>query len=348
MPKGIVAVLVLLLVAELATATAIVAAQPGGLGSLATVNWGPERRQEIAAKVYDLNGQPATVNINNPNGRVEISGDANLSGVQVSATKIIHSFNENEFDRVRFNVEQNGSTIKIEGNRSSAPSMFGFSDQVLIRVSAPPALLASLTTDTGSGDLSLTRIKNEKVNFNLKTGSGSIRVEGIQAANLILNSGSGDIRATDYNGLFEARTGSGSVSADGIQGISLVLSTGSGDIRGSSLKGALNAKTGSGSIDIKGDTNLTNGLRLETGSGDIRMSAKLTVTSDGTITTGSGSVRLNLAGGAAPGFDISTNSGSIRVGLPNTNFTRQEKHAVRTGGSPVINVRTGSGDVEIK
>lgn len=350
MKKGFVLLLVLALVAEIVAAVFIVQSQPGGFRSLANVGWGPERRQEIPARLLELNGQAATINITNPSGQVDITADPNLTGVQVNATKIIHGFDDSDFDMIKFNVEQNGNTIKIEGNKNAAPVNFGFGSSVAIRVSLPPALVAGLTTDTGSGDVTVNGIKNDKANLNLKTGSGSITTDGLQTAQLLLNTGSGDIRSNNNSNAtsFEARTGSGSIQAETIQASRITLNTNSGDIRASNLNGTLNAHTGSGSIELQGNNVLTNNLSLETGSGDIRLNAQLNLSGDSSIKTGSGSVRLSLMNGSqALGYDINTGSGSIHPNLPNANFANNDKHNVKINGSPVITIRTGSGDVTI-
>jgi DUF4097 and DUF4098 domain-containing protein YvlB len=107
------------------------------------------------------------------------------------------------------------------------------------------------------------------------------------------------------------------------------VKTGSGDIKVVSFNGGLNARSGSG--DIQADGHLQNGGMIMTGSGDVRM--HLTPDSRFTLeaSTGSGDIRVHMPGVVAANSDTS-------------------RHHVTTsvnGGGPGLEIRTGSGDVEI-
>jgi hypothetical protein len=306
-------ILFIFLIAEIAAATAIVMAQPGGFGNLVDVggfNFGPERRQDVAPQTLPLNGQPANITINSMGGQVEITGDPSLTAVNVAGTKIIHSFKDSDFNRISFNVVQDGNNIRIEAKRPNQGFNFGFGEQMNIRVALPPALLSQLNTTVGSADIDLKGLQNEKVTLILNTGSGNITATDMQAARLTARTGSGDIRLTTFSG-------------------------------------SLAANTGSGDIEINGQNRL-NDVNFETGSGDIELAALLNTTNNGTIKTGSGNIRLNLDDSKAPGFDINTGSGSINFKLPNSQIISQDKHDLRTGGSPVLTIKTGSGDVTVE
>jgi hypothetical protein len=306
-------ILFLFLVAEIAAASAIVMAQPGGFSALFDVggfNFGPERRQDVAAQTLPLNGQAANITINSMGGQVEISGDPSLTAVRVEGTKIIHSFKDSDFDRISFNVVQDGNNIRIEAKQANRSFNFGFGEQMQIRVALPPALLTQLNTTVGSANITVKGLQNDKAVFILNTGSGNITASDLQTAHLTAKTGSGDIHLTGF-------------------------------------LGSVDATTGSGDIDLNGQNRL-NDLNLETGSGDVQLAALLNITNNSTIKTGSGDVELNLGASKAPGFDINTGSGSINFKLPNTQIVNQDKHALKTGGSPVINIKTGSGDVTVE
>jgi hypothetical protein len=140
-----------------------------------------------------------------------------------------------------------------------------------------------------------------------RSGSGDINV-ALTAANVDARTGSGDINVLGTSGRFEAHTGSGDVHAGKIAGP----------------------------------------LKATTGSGDI--AAAQTVEAPVQMQTGSGDVTLSLAENAAFNVDVHTGSGSIatthQVTLLGTRSRHRLEGTVR-GGGPVVEIRTGSGSVEI-
>ncbi|HZL25061.1 MAG TPA: DUF4097 family beta strand repeat-containing protein [Acidobacteriaceae bacterium] len=163
---------------------------------------------------------------------------------------------------------------------------------------------------------------------------------------LNLRSGSGDVDVEHLGRFISATSGSGSVHAQGIHGPA-DLHTGSGDIvLQEDSAGEVKAQTGSGSIHIDG---LNGALTARTGSGDIVANGHLNGAAR--LSTGSGSVRLNLAPDAHFDLEGSTGSGSIRVHFPNAPQQNDESRHHLTGavngGGPVLEARTGSGDIDI-
>ena len=158
---------------------------------------------------------------------------------------------------------------------------------------------------------------------------------------LNLRSGSGDINVDGVGRFLKADTGSGSVRASGIAG-SADLHTGSGDIElREQAQAEVRAVTGSGSIKIEG---LDGKLTARTGSGDIEASGQVL---DAThLQSGSGSIRLHPGAEAHYTVDASTGSGSIRV-AGESNSDHHHVSKVVNGGGPVIDARTGSGDIEV-
>jgi len=163
---------------------------------------------------------------------------------------------------------------------------------------------------------------------------------------LNLRSGSGDVEVDHVGRFLAASSGSGSVRAHGVRGPA-DLHSGSGDIElQQDAAGEVKAQTGSGSVRING---LDGGLTARTGSGDIEASGRITGATR--ISTGSGSVHLNLPPDAHFDLEGSTGSGSIRVHFPNApqqgDDSRHHLTGAVNGGGPVLEARTGSGDIEI-
>ncbi len=304
-------ILGILLFIEVGAAIGIVTAQPNGWGSLFSVGWGPGRRQEVPMQVLTVNGQPTSLDIKSFNGLVQVTGNASLNEIQVSATKIIHSNNDSDFNKLFFDVSQTGSQIKIEARRDGGSNFLFDNAAVDIQLNVPPALLAGLTADTGGGEIVLRDLVSPGANLTLSTGSGDINATNLKVAQLNQRTGSGNFHLNNFSGGLQAETGSGDIRLDG--------------------------------------RNELREIRFQTGSGEIRANARFIGTSEGSIKTGSGDVVLTLRqdGDKSPGFDIQTGSGDIGGKLPGVTFNRRDKHNVTIPGSPLITVRTGSGDVSV-
>lgn len=161
-----------------------------------------------------------------------------------------------------------------------------------------------------------------------------------------LRSGSGDLEIERAGRFLFASSGSGSLRAQGVRGPA-ELQTGSGDIvLDEEAAGDVKVRTGSGSIHIRG---LNGGLSARTGSGDIEADGRLTGPAN--LSSGSGSVRLKLSPDSHFDLGASTGSGDIRLNFPGAPARGEEsRHHVTApvnGGGPALEVRTGSGDIEI-
>ncbi len=165
------------------------------------------------------------------------------------------------------------------------------------------------------------------VALNLHSGSGDINVDHL-GRYLSASSGSGDVRAHGINGAADLGTGSGDID---------LLEVGAGDVK---------AKTGSGSITVHG---LNGGIIARSGSGDIQADGHLSGAAN--LSSGSGSVKMHLTPDAHFDLEASTGSGDIHVNFPGapqqTDSSRHHLTAPINGGGPPLQVRTGSGDVEI-
>ena len=166
------------------------------------------------------------------------------------------------------------------------------------------------------------------------------------SAALNVHSGSGDVEIDHVGRFLAASSGSGNVRAHGIHG-PVDLQTGSGDIElQADGVGDIKAKTGSGSIRING---LNGALYAKTGSGDIEAGGKLQ--GEGNLSSGSGSVRLHLTPDAHFDLEASTGSGDIRIHFPGapqqSDSSRHHLTAPINGGGQALEIRTGSGDIEV-
>jgi DUF4097 and DUF4098 domain-containing protein YvlB len=163
---------------------------------------------------------------------------------------------------------------------------------------------------------------------------------------LNLKSGSGDIETDHLGRYLSGSSGSGSVRAHGLHGAA-ELSTGSGDIElDEEAAGDVKAKSGSGTIRIRG---FNGTLMARTGSGDIDADGRLAGPAN--LSSGSGSVHLRLNPDVHFNLEASTGSGEIKVRFPGApeqdRNTRHHMTAPINGGGAPLEVRTGSGDIEI-
>ena len=230
-----------------------------------------------------------------------------------SAESVVHSVAANP------PIEQNGSTIRIGYNLpEDAKRHVSISYEITVPADT------TLQAGSGSGEISVTGVRSP---VKLHTGSGDIRVQDLGPQSSV-NTGSGSIHAESVAAPFTAGTGSGEIQADLTGSGDVDVHTGSGGIRVRGVKGGLRARTGSGGIGADGD--VKGPWQLHSGSGNIQMA-------------------LSSSGGF--NLDVHTSSGSIHSDLPITvqgTLGRHELKGVVRGGGPVVEVSTGSGDIEIR
>jgi hypothetical protein len=187
---------------------------------------------------------------------------------------------------------------------------------------------AAVRTRSGSGDQIIEGIRG---NADLQSGSGDLKLANL-TGEIRLQTGSGDVRAHDISGAVRGGAGSGDIEVE---------ETGPGDI---------DLHTGSGNVTVRG---IQGALRAEAGSGDI--------TAEGTqggaweIRTGSGTVHIRLPGNAAFDANITTSSGTIDIDAPiemtvqgRVQESRKTVNGKVRGGGPLLSVRTGSGDIQVR
>ncbi len=242
-------------------------------------------------------------------------------------------------------IEQN-PPIEQDGNMISVGSFQNRELQRNLSVSYDLVVPAEtqLRGSTGSGEISTEGIRGP---LRVTTGSGGLRVNGV-GREVEAKAGSGDIQLESIQGAVTARTGSGGIRAAGI-GNSFQAITGSGDVQlQQTAPGAVEVETGSGSLDLRG---LRGGLRAHTGSGDIKVSGE--PADEWSIQTGSGELNLHLPSSAA--FTLRAHSSSGQVNLDQDHplliqgaLRRGEISGTVHGGGPVLDLRTGSGNIRIQ
>ncbi len=196
-----------------------------------------------------------------------------------------------------------------------------------------------------------------------KSGSGNVTAGGLSGT-LEMNSGSGNVRASNVGGEVRLQTGSGNVDVDSARG-GLQAGTGSGHIRAQGVGGNLRAHSGSGDLQVElsaaGDVDLETGsgnidalgirgsLRAETGSGRIDVAGD--PTGGWSVHAGSGNLTIHLKSDAAFDLYAHTSSGHVKLDHPVTvtgTISPKELRGKVRGGGPLIEAKTGSGDIRVE
>lgn len=231
-----------------------------------------------------------------------------------------------------------GSLIRIVGHVHAGWSAFGdVNSRVQRIVDNPPITQSGNAVRVGEvTDHSL--FNNISIDYDISVP---------QDVALNLHSGSGDVEVNNVGRFVTSSSGSGNVRLHGVHGPAN-LESGSGDLElEDSGQGDVKAKTGSGGIHIN---EFNGGLTARSGSGDIDAAGRLQ--NGGMIMTGSGDVKLHLTPDSRFTLEAATGSGDIRVHMPGVIATNSDtsRHHVTTsinGGGPALQIRTGSGDIEI-
>ncbi|MGA7157010.1 MAG: DUF4097 family beta strand repeat-containing protein [Acidobacteriaceae bacterium] len=227
--------------------------------------------------------------------------------------------------------------IHIVGHIHAGWAMFGDAQSRISRIiENPPITQNGNTVRIGEtndhelfNNLSIDYVITAPVSvaLNLHSGSGDITLDHV-GRYLSASSGSGDVRAHGVNGPAELGTGSGDITLDELGAGDIKAKTGSGDIKIHGFNGAITARSGSGEIQADG-----------------RLSGAASLSS------GSGGIHLHLTPDAHFNLEASTGSGDIHVNFPGapqqTDSTRHHLTASINGGGAPLELRTGSGDVEV-
>jgi DUF4097 and DUF4098 domain-containing protein YvlB len=211
-----------------------------------------------------------------------------------------------------------------------------------------------LHSETGTGDQSIEGIQGP---VEASSGTGKLRVWHI-GKDVHARTGSGDIDLHDVHGNVLAKAGTGSVYATDIAS-DQVASHEPGQVQLLDAKtrvpitvqmtlGAVGLQivTGSGDVDVE---NLEGGLNVTSGSGNIRASGR--PNSDWQLDTGTGTVRVQFPDDANLALVAHTSSGTIES-ADTLNVQGKKKphelHAQIGKGGPTVDLKTASGNIEIK
>ena len=231
----------------------------------------------------------------------------------------------------------NTSQIQIVGHVHAGWSAFGNVDGRIDKiVDNPPITQDGNTVRVGD--------TNDHGLFNNISIDYDISVPAAVALNL--HSGSGDVDVDHVGRYLAGSSGSGNVRAHALHGPA-ELSSGSGDLElEQDGPGDVKLKSGSGNITVH---SFDGGIMARTGSGDVTADGKLGGSAN--LSSGSGNIRLRLSPDAHFNLEATTGSGDIRVHFPGApqqgENSRHHMTAPINGGGVPLEVRTGSGNVEI-
>lgn len=189
----------------------------------------------------------------------------------------------------------------------------------------------NIVVDSGSADLRCTAIAGE---VRVTSGSGEIsfgRIEGTTS----IDTGSGDVSIDSVDGDLDVKSGSGDVEIGRADG-STSITTGSGDLRLESLGGSTLLKAGSGDVEV---TRAQADLKAATASGSVRV-----IRAEGsrvTAESASGDLRIGIADGMRAWLDVHTMSGDIDSRLEYTTAPANDERRIQ------IRARSISGDVQL-
>ena len=211
-------------------------------------------------------------------------------------------------------------------------------------------------------------VPEEKLNeININIGSSKLNISGNVAKNLILDTSSGDIKISNFNGeLLEVESSSGDHRYKNLEVKDLTLSSSSGSFviaKSKSIK--TNIETSTGDIDLmkftskenridtnSGTTTLDNysgNLNFSTSSGDLK-SEFITEVGEIIIGTKSGSVDINLPKNASFKLRAETNSGHFESNYSlklNGGYDDKDIDAIVGEGSGKVKIYSSSGNISV-
>lgn len=293
-------------------------------------------------RTLQVNG-PVDLDVTSGSGNITVHQGGNgtvyvAAKIRASNSWFFGGDEEAKIRRIEQNppVEQQGNTIRI-GRIEDRELTRHISIDYDVTVPAQ----TRLNSQTGSGDQTITGLQ---LATTARTGSGNVTVENL-GADAHISSGSGDLKIHSVKGTLVASAGSGNITANDV-GSEVTANTGSGNIEvRESGSGDVKADTGSGNIHLYG---IKGGLRASAGSGDIHAEGE--ATHDWRLGAGSGNITLQLPAQSSFNLDARTNSGSLNVkhnvSVQGTISKNHIQGKVGSGGA-ILEVHTGSGDIEI-
>ena len=222
--------------------------------------------------------------------------------------------------------------------RGSGRGMEAWAD---LRISVPAG--TSLAVYQAVGEADVGAVDGDIL---VDTGSGAIRAQGGRGS-LNLDTGSGEVTVRNFEGDLLVDTGSGSVMLESVRGDDVNVDTGSGEVEGGDITASyLKVDTGSGEIRLSRVS--APEISLDTGSGEVELEL-LDDVEELVVDTGSGEVTLRLPPELGAEIEVDSGSGGIDVDLPVE--VREVKRNYMRGtlgdGRGRIMVDTGSGTIRL-
>jgi hypothetical protein len=211
-----------------------------------------------------------------------------------------------------------------------------------------------LHSETGVGNQSVEGIQGP---VEASSGTGKVRVWHI-GKNVHISTGSGDIDIHDIHGSVQAEAGMGSVYASEIESPQAPAQVSSQVQIQDSKTGqpvtvqlmlgvvGLEVVTGAGDVDVE---NLQGQLHVTSGSGNIHATGN--PTSDWKLQTGTGAVRVQFSDDANLAIIAHASSGTIESADAVVTQAKRSPHELRGQigkGGPTVDLKTASGNIEIK
>ncbi|MFO7694593.1 MAG: DUF4097 family beta strand repeat-containing protein [Vicinamibacterales bacterium] len=217
-------------------------------------------------------------------------------------------------------IEQQGNAIRI-GRFADEDLQRNISISYEITVPADTTLAAH----TGSGSITVGALAGPA---DVRSGSGTIRVEG--AASLEASTGSGSIHAASIAGPVKATSGSGGIS---------IAQTGKGDVTVSASSGGISL------------TGVNGAARVRSSSGGITIDGR--PAGPWSLHASSGGINMTVPPDAAFDLDARTSSGTIDSVHPVTMevMGKIDKRRIQgrvRGGGPLVEASCSSGSIRIR
>lgn len=189
-------------------------------------------------------------------GKLEIVGETARDSVELVANIYYY-----DADDIRLSLQSRGTDAVLEAGFSQ--SFNGLNSPYIDLVVRVPANF-NLKLHDGSGD---TDIRGLQGDLDIEDGSGELRINGGNNANV--TDGSGDLYIEQLSGNLQLEDGSGDATIRQIKGI-VRVEDGSGDLTISKVGGMVTIDDGSGDIRVDDAGGLT---IINSGSGELKLNA---------------------------------------------------------------------------
>ncbi len=295
-------------------------------------------------KTFDV-GEGASLYLKHGDGEVEVtSWDKDVVDISIVYHAVftgIQTLRPNDFE-VEF--ERRRDQISVIGRE---PSVIGIGSRRVreykYTVKAPPYVVLEL--EGVDGDVSIVDRAND---VTVSTVDGDVQLYNVTAENVRVHSIDGDLELEGISAVINCRTIDGKIQLADLDNVECHVKTIDGDISIEKGGGDFTLRAVDGDIDA---SYLSPG-RLEINTSDGKIDLDLLNVDDmqAKIKTGDGNVRIRLQEGASVTLVIKTGDGRIRTDLsPVADLQTDDDYfsGAINGGSGLLEVRTGDGNVEI-